>query len=168
METQFEIHSHLEKKHYVDYYRCIWRRRLIWVIIYAVVGLLALLLRLADNEARWTMYGCALIVYAVWLYFRPWMRAAKTVKQECAFDGDDAVFSVTRFSDAVYDETKSQSVTVPYDKLAKIFITSNVIILEDVRKLDLIMDKHGFTKGSCEEFLTFIQEKCPQLKLPKW
>ena len=81
MDTQFEIYSHLEKKHYVEYYRCIWRKRITLVIIFAVLGIILLTLYFfADGYHLLT--GIWGIAYAIWLYFRPWMVAAKTVKRE--------------------------------------------------------------------------------------
>lgn len=168
METQFEIHSHLEKKHYVEYYRHILRKRMIWVIIYIVAGLLGMLLSMALNKTSWVIYGCVMLLYAVWLYFRPWMVAGKHLKDEIQFDGTESVESVTRFGDELQDETKSQSVRVSYDKIETIHIAKYVIILTDTRKMAFILDKNGFTKGTLADFLSFIQEKCPQLKLPKW
>ena len=141
METQFEIHSHLEKKHYVEYYRHILRKRMIWVIIYIVAGLLGMLLSMALNKTSWVIYGCVMLLYAVWLYFRPWMVAGKHLKDEIQFDGTESVESVTRFGDELQDETKSQSVRVSYDKIETIHIAKYVIILTDTRKMAFILDK---------------------------
>ena len=168
METQFEIHSHLEKKHYVEYYRYILNKRILWVVIYILACLLSLVLFLVSNKLRWLLYGCFFAVYAVWIYFRPWLVAGKQVKRETKFEGTETLESVTKFGDVICDETKTQSVNISYDKLEAIRIAKHVIILTDVRKMAFILDKNGFVKGTFEEFLPFIQEKCPQLKLPKW
>ena len=168
MDTQFEIHSHLEKKHYVEYYRYIWKKRLIWVGVYTFASLLSLFLALTGSSTRWGIYGTALLLYAVWLYFRPWTVAAKHMKRETAFDGTETVNSVTKFSDAIYDESHNQTTTTCFDKIRKIHIGKNVILLEDARKACYILDKNGFAKGDLWGFLAFIQEKCPQLNLPKW
>lgn len=168
METKFEIHSHLEKKHYVEYYRFIWRTRILWVVIYAVAAFLGLLLSLINEETRWIIYGCAFLLYAVWLYFRPWMVAGKKARLEAKIDETETVESVTKFGDEILDEAKHLSARVSYDEIKAIHISKHVIVLQDIRKMDLILDKNGFTKGTLREFLPFIQEKCPQLKLPKW
>ena len=168
MDTKFEIHSHLEKKHYVEYYRYIWRRRIIWVTVYAISVLLALYLTLTSDETRWGIYGAALLLYAVWLYFRPWTVAAKHMKRETEFEGTETVNSVTKFSDAIYDESHNQTTTTCFDKIRKIHIGKYVILLEDARKACYILDKNGFVKGDLWGFLAYIQEKCPQLNLPKW
>ena len=167
METQFEIDSRLEKKHYVEYYRYIWRKRIIWVVVYAVSVLLALFMALAINETKWCIYGIVLLLYGSWLYFRPWMVAAKQIKREMEFDGTQTVQSKTKFGDVIYDETRNQTATTYYDKIRKVYIGKYVILLEDARKSCYILDKNGFTSGNFEEFVPFIQEKCPQAKIYK-
>lgn len=168
METKFEIHSQLEKKHYVEFYRRIWKKRWIWISVYLVVGLLGLVLYWANQRILWMIYGCLMILYALWLFFRPWQQAKKAFKANLAFEGGEKLCSTTKFGDEIVDETVCASNAVPYDKIEKIHITKQLILLVDARKSFLILDKNGFTKGTLEEFLPFIQEKCPQLKLPKW
>lgn len=168
MDIQFEIHSHLEKKHYVEYYRYIWHKRMIWVVIYAIGGLLGLFLYSASKEMRWILYGCFFALYAVWVYFRPWFAASKQMKRKAKLYKTETVESVTKFGDTIQDEMKSQSASISYDILEAIHIAKHVIILSDAKEMAFIMDKNGFVKGTLEEFLPFIQEKCPQLKLPEW
>ena len=167
MDAQFEIHSHLEKKHYVEYYRYIWRKRIVAVVIFAVLGVVLLAVHLLADD-YYLFAGIWGVAYAIWLYFRPWMEAAKHVKRETKFEGTETIESVTKFGDVLQDETKSQTVSVPYEKLEAIHVAKYVIILTDARKMAFILEKNGFVKGTLEEFLPFIQEKCPQLKLPKW
>ncbi len=168
METQFEIHSHLEKKHYVEYYRYIWRKRMILVVLCALVGALSLLANITNDDGGGLLRGILLMIYTVWLYFRPWMAAGKLVKRESQNDGTETVESVTKFGEEILDETKHLAARVSYDEIKAIHISESVIVLQDVRKVDLILDKNGFIKGTLEELLPFIQEKCPQLKLTKW
>ena len=167
METQFEIHSHLEKKHYVEYYRYIWRKRITVVVISAVLGVVLLALHFLTNDYH-LFTGIWGVLYAIWLYFRPWMAAAKTVKRETKFEGTEILESITKFGDEIHDATKHLSMTAPYDKIKEIHFSEHVIVIRDTRNNDFILDKNGFTKGTFEEFLPFIQNKCPQLKLPKW
>ena len=168
MDTQFEIHSQLEKKHYVELYRWVWKKRWIWIGIYVVAGILGLLLYLANERITWIVYGCAMILYAVWVYFRPWQVAGKRFKENLAFESGEKLCSTTKFGDEIVDESVRERVVVPYDKIKKIHITKDMIFLMDIRKMVLILEKDGFTKGTVEEFLPFIQNKCPQLILPKW
>lgn len=168
METQFEIHTRLEKKHYVDFYCYMWRKRMITVVISAILAILLLGLGVFDTSVHSIVLGIWCAFYGVWLFFRPWMAASKSIKQDLNFAGTEGQESVTKFGAEIFDETKNQTATVPYDKLEKVHITDNVILLVDTRKMTFIMDRNGFTKGTLQEFLPFLQEKCPQLKLPKW
>ena len=168
METQFEIHSHLEKKHFVEYYRYIWRKRIVTVVIFAVLGVLLLGLHFLVDGVYQLFSGIWGIGYAIWLYFRPWMVAGKTVKRDAEFDGTKTVESVTKFGDEIWDATPSMEARVSYDKITAIHVSENVIVLSDTRKMTYILDKQGFVKGDLQTFLPFIREKCPQLNLPKW
>lgn len=168
MEIQFEIDSRLEKKHYVEYFRCIWHKRIIWVVIFALIGAAELLLNVQESALTTTILGCFLIADAIWIYFRPWYFAGKTIKRETKFEGTAVLTSVTKFGDVICDEAPNHLATTRYDMIEQIYFSKNVIVIRDIRKADFILDKNGFTKGSFEEFLPFIQEKCPQLKLPKW
>lgn len=167
METRFEVKTNMDVKHWVEYYRYIWRKRLWTVAILMTIGFIALILKyfLEDFSGGW--YFLWFSVYAAWIYFRPWTAARKAMKLDRKFESTEEHNSVTRFSDALYDESKHETSMIPYDKIESICIGKVAIILVDVRKAAIIMDKNGFAEGNLEGFLTFIQEKCPQAKIRK-
>ena len=165
METQFEIRTLLEKVHYVELFKYTARKRLWWVCINGILG------------GGWTIDGiislsmvilaCGLlnIGVALYNYLRPWTAARKVIKQDMRFESNEERCSVTKFSDVIYDESKHQTSITPFDKIEEILVSKHVIALLDVRKMAIILDKNGFIKGTFEEFLPFIQEKCPQAKV---
>ena len=65
-------------------------------------------------------------------------------------------------------EDVDSSRTIPYDKIKKILLTADAIILwlEDGRALAI--PKGPFTRGSLPELLQLLHEKCPKAKLPNW
>ena len=168
MEAQFEVKTSMDQKLWVDFYRIIWRKRLWWIAIIMTLAVFFGFFRyMLIGDPKW-WYICYFTAYSVWLYFRPWLAARKAVKLEKKFDAPEENCAITKFSDAVYDESKNHSAVVPFDKFEKIHIGKYVILMEDVRKTAIILDKNGFTKGTLAEFLPYIQEKCPQMNLPKW
>ena len=168
MEVQFEVVSCLEKKHYVQWYQHILRRRILWVILFSFVGFVSLLLGIKNADYGDLIYAGVCAVYVIWNYRRPWILAKKHLKRDVEYYGTQEVSSVTTFGETIRDVTKDTDMTMPYDKIKDIHISKDLIALEDVKKQAFLMDKNGFTKGDFQSFLAFIGEKCPQLKLPNW
>lgn len=172
METQFEVSSILEEKHYVEFYRYIWRKNYWMVLVVLVLCILSACLESDKDPIVWVVYIILMSVYvgvyALWMYSRPRRAARKTMKQNQTFDGSERAPSVTTFGEDIRDESPNATAKIPYDRIKSIHISENVIVLIDIRDVAIIMDKNGFNKGSFQDFLPFIREKCPQLKLPEW
>ena len=166
MDAQFEIKTKLEKGQRVEYYRFIWRKRLWLIAALLMLGTIYLLVDVLENFPDWP---CALfcVAYSVFLYFRPWIAARKAMKLDNDFYGSEKSPSVTKFSDAVYDEDQNESTMIPYDKIKDIYFGKTIIVLTEIRRIAIIMDRDGFEKGNFEDFLPFIQQKCPQAKIYK-
>lgn len=163
METQFEIQSRLEKKHYVEYFLLFNKKRFWTIALFLALGCYYLIKNLYAGKL--IFLWC--IGWATWIFLRPWLAAGKVFKRELQYEDAEYLRSVTKFGDEILDESKSMTTTTPYDRIESIYISSELIILRDTRKADNILNKNGFTKGTFEEFLPFIQEKCPQAKIYK-
>ena len=168
MEVQFEIRSCLEKKHYVQWYQYVLRKRFYWIALFALVGICYLTSGISTADWIYILVATYLFGYCIWNFYRPWILGKKKFKQEFAYYGEDGDQSVTTFADVLRDVTKDNDTTIPYDKIKEIHISKDLILLNDIRGVAILMDKNGFTKGDLPAFLAFIGEKCPQLKLPKW
>ena len=87
MEVQFEVVSCLEKKHYVQWYQHILRRRILWVILFSFVGFVSLLLGIKNADYGDLIYAGVCAVYVIWNYRRPWILAKKHLKRDVEYYG---------------------------------------------------------------------------------
>ena len=169
METRFELEYCLTKKQYTEVYRRFSRRRMIWVVIAAIAGFYFLFRGILLQSLLLIACGLFELFLAIRGVLLPWLRAGKVMKQIQEFDGTPGGVGKTLFADEmIIDETPSETRKFPYEKITEIYVSDSLIVLTDIRKMGIIMSKHGFTKGTFEEFMDFIREKCPQLKLTKW
>ena len=58
--------------------------------------------------------------------------------------------------------------TIQYDKIKKLIVTEDGIVLWLMDSRAIAIPKSTFTLGSLQEMLALLREKCPQLKLPDW
>ena len=168
MEVQFEVVSCLEIKHFVQWYKHTLRKRIVWCCLAGLLAAFYLASGIADADWIDILFAAYCAGYGIWNYRRPWALAKKMVKQDEEYYGAEKNPSVTTFGDVIRDTTRDSEMTMPYDKVEKIYISEDIIAIEDAKKLNFIMDKNGFTRGDFQSFLVFIGEKCPQLKLPNW
>ena len=168
MEVQFEVHSCLENKHYVQWYKHILRKRIWWCGLAALWTVFYLAKGIASVDWIRIIFAAYCAGYCIWNYCRPWILAKKIRKRDLAYYGTELVPSVTTFADVLRDVAKDMDVTIPYDKIKEIHISNDLIALTDIKDSVILMDKNGFTKGDFLGLLAFLAEKCPQLKLPKY
>ena len=167
MEVQFEIRSCLEKKHFVQWYKYLLRKRIWWCGLAALLTVFYLAKGIASVDWIRIIFAAYCAGYCIWNYRRPWIFAKKAIKMDLEYYGTEKVPSVTTFGDVIRDVGKDNNTTMQYDKVKDIHISENLIALIDMKGHAFLMDKNGFTKGDFSAFLAFIGEKCPQLKLPK-
>ena len=166
MDVQFEATCTYTKEQRVEFYRYAMRKRIGWVIFYAVTGVLVAILAILRQSALWAVAGIFELAYGLWIYFRPWIFAAKSEKTEKKFYGNECPPpSVTTFGEEIQDVGIKQTISIPYDKITGIHISKTMVFLIDVRNVTIMVDKDGFQKGTYEEFRKFIREKCPQAKI---
>ena len=161
METVFEVTTVIRKAFVTAFFQRYLRYRLWILAVYAVI--------LAGLIAE-TLFGNLLLIEillacGIWVYCLPWFYANRLMKQEHRFrDGEEPIFTVT-FAEKIQSTTTEGSYAIPYDKITRIYNIPCGIVLLDARKKFVLLDKTGFTKGNFEEFVRFIQEKCPQAKI---
>lgn len=175
METQFEVVTFLDEQKLTEFYRYTSRKRLVGVWICVAFGIAFLIwgiIRLYLNMFIFTAASMAPLAGAVLEftmairnYRLPWRVAKKEIKKDRQFSGKEQPFSLTKFSDQIYDEDTNRTNIVPYDKVKQIHISANLVAMIDIRDFGIVIDKNGFRKGTYEDFLKFIQAKCPQAKI---
>ena len=165
MEPQFELQYELKKEHYVQLYKYLTRKRFVSFGVIGGLGLLFLAWGLWTMSIIPIVGGLLELGIAVNVLLRPCLIAKKSVARAKKYDGSQVLLGRTVFADAVMDISPKQTVTISYDRFKTLLVSGKLLALIDVKNDSLMMDVDGFTKGNFFEFLTFIQEKCPQIEL---
>lgn len=163
METQFEVKTTFREEHLAAFISKHLRLRKPMLVVYAVLSIGCIL------EGTLYMLGLSaiMVAMAIWLYRRPKTLAKKMIEQEQKFLDAEEVTVTVLFGDVIRSTAPRGTNDIPYDKVTKIYHTKYGMVLLDVRNRFVLLDKDGFTKGTFEEFVPFIQEKCPQAKVYK-
>lgn len=111
------------------------------------------------------LFGTFLILSIFLIIANPYLASNRVIKNEGITTVkmqfyDDYIFSI---SETTGTETKRF-----YRIFTKIIITKNLLLLVARNNLLLfIIDKRNFTYGSAEDFLEFMKEKCPNIKIER-
>lgn len=107
-------------------------------------------------------FGIVLLFYPAILARVP---VKKAYEQQKLLNGGKELEKTTRFSDRI-DMVSSNKAeySFAYSQVTQIYETKNLLILKINRKVNLLLDKDGFTVGNLEEFRYFIRESCPGAK----
>jgi len=167
METYFEVTTCVKKAHYVELYKLALPRRMLSVVICGVLGVWLLVEELLQSGVNFGLFGIGVLIIAVWLYRRPWSLATTAMAQDKAFTDSEQRIVNIKFGQEICVSSSNSNMTLPYDKLMKVRVTASTVFLYDVRNVAIIVDKDGFTQGEFQEFLPFLQEKCPKLRFSK-
>ena len=73
--------------------------------------------------------------------------------------------TVVRFADTITLSQEETVTTIPYSKLKQVSLLKDCFLLIDEIGGFYIVSNEGFTKGTKQEMLVFLKEKCPQLKI---
>ena len=76
--------------------------------------------------------------------------------------------NVVQFGDEICMKDGDSKYTIPYDKIKKIKVMDHCIFLKLQDGRNFGLPNGPFTKGSLQEMLALLKEKCPLLKLPDW
>ena len=168
MEVLFEVKTEYREEQLAAFFGKCLRFRKLMLGVYALLISLWIVESILYRSMYFLMLCAIVLAMAIWLYRRPKSLAKKMVKQELEFADSDRVIATVTFAEEIHSTASRGTSIIPYDKIKSIYHTKYGVVLLDVRNRFVLLDKTGFTKGTFEEFLPFIQEKCPQLKLPKW
>ena len=142
-------------------------RRTVWLIVYSFLTLFGLLLVLVcGSVASWAVFLIE-AAYLIWFLLMPWFFARKYIKT--TRDYHNGVIPQTRtlfLEDRILSEFGESHSTVHYDKISKIYVGKDIILLYTGKIGHLALNPQGFTTGTFREFLAFLRAKCPQLNLP--
>jgi hypothetical protein len=92
--------------------------------------------------------------------------ANQSYKQQLIINSGHERENIVRFSDTIQglSSNKSES-THQYAQITKIYETKDLIILSLGWLVGIPLKKDGFTLGNYQEFIKFLQKKCPGVRI---
>ncbi len=114
----------------------------------------------------WYLFTFAAMIAVVFLIFRlfllPVVMARFAAKKNREIHGRD-IETVNRFYEdhvLAVNTLNNNSTNIQYTQVLKLIESKNLYIITMEKGLSLMIDKGGFTKGSREDFVQFMNEKC--------
>ncbi|HRX13537.1 MAG TPA: YcxB family protein [Eubacteriales bacterium] len=111
------------------------------------------------------LFGTFLILSIFLIIANPYLASNRVIKNEGITTVkmqfyDEYIFSI--------NETTGTETKRFYKIFTKMIITKNLLLLiSRTNLLMYIIDKRNFTYGSAEDFLEFMKEKCPNIKIER-
>lgn len=167
MEVLFEnVYTDSEEMMMELYHRASRRNRYIWLAVYLLLIIWYINMIMSID---WLILWAGLIfliAYSVYLLCVPMINTKRYFKRVRQYHDGMVPQTQVQFTEKkILVENGRSSQTVPYDKLDKAWIMKHCIRL-DAGKMALVAIKpECFTKGTAEEFMQFLREKCPDLKI---
>jgi len=129
------------------------------LVIFAALGIFTIV-------KKWYMFTFAAAIAVVFLLFRlfllPVVLANFAARKNREIHGRD-VETINNFYEDhvlavnVFNKNKT---SIEYTEVLKVLESKDLYIISMEQGLSLLIDKKGFTKGTCEDFKTFLKEKC--------
>lgn len=114
----------------------------------------------------WTPLWATMIALIAFLLYRlfvtPMRLAAFAARKNRELHGKDVETVNSFYEDhvlAVNKLTKNKT-NIKYEQVKQLLTTKDLYIIGMEQGLVLLIDKHGFTKGTEADFVTFMKEKC--------
>ena len=144
------------------------KRSVFWTSAMAVMGFLFLFVGLVLDRTAYLWGAAAYAALAVWYLFMPYRTSKKAYKKMLQYYDGNILETVVRFGDAIVFTQGDTVSSIPYNKLKQVSFLDDCILLHNEVGGVYLLANDGFTKGSKQEMLAFLREKCPNLKLPDW
>ena len=105
------------------------------------------------------LFFLAFLFYSRNIYRRAAKQQMKTIQD--FYDGVMPTQVIRVTADTLYYINGCQSFCVPLRKLSRTTVTKNGLLLRAGNYYQFYLRKDSFTKGTYEDFLEFLKEKCP-------
>ena len=165
MELLFENKFNRSKKDYKEsYVKILFSSFLLPLIILLIFMLIILSLVYPSDYGKGETFGIAfsLILYLIILlnnniYKLPELSFNRDLEQ----NHGNSMLSIISFTDekVIYDSSTNTHLEFPYHYIKSVKKTKNLFLIITKANMIYILRKDSFTKGSSEEFLTFIKSK---------
>lgn len=117
-----------------------------------------------DNIFKISLYTTNFIILLLVTYISPFLYYKQIKKQGKNLHNNNKYKTITTFDDKIYVNEGSFSISFDYNQITKLHKLKNCYVLM-VYKAPIIIEQNSFTKGTVEDFLSLIKEKCINLKL---
>jgi hypothetical protein len=155
MEYQFENVQQYGQKVYWEYvYEIRYRRIVFWGQLWLGVGFLDIYTALTRDPLRW-ISAAVFLALAVFQFLRPYFKEKKVR------ENGGSLFRRVCFGPSIRVETPDTVVMVEYSQIKKVVFRKYGCYLRLDDDNYVSIDPNGFTKGTFEEFSTFLREKLP-------
>lgn len=167
MDIQFENNYTYNRKLVLEYhYKVAGKRMLIYSIISLVAALAYGIIGLVTDRVTWYV-TVAFVVFAVYSAWYPYYFTLKKEKERDSRNGGVVPVSRVLFGEEIDCSEGDVEFTAEYSDISKVIVLKYGIFITTKGRRGIALDWEGFLKGDAEDFLPFLQEKCPHATFVK-
>ena len=128
-----------------------------------ILGVVLSMLALRKGES-FGVYATATIIIIIATIVTPIITYREVKKSDKALHGHKKHQTVVRFDDKIHMIEGSVNIEIDYAQIQEIHILKKSCVLMFGKYNAIMLEQNSFTKGTFDEFLVFIREKCVNLK----
>ena len=165
IENVYVDSEHLLRQAYGHILR---KRQILLTVTSAILGVLFAFAWIVLERTIWLLLAVVYVALAVWYWFVPYRTAKKVYKKMLKIHDGDIPPTTVRFGEKIFFDAGTSTSEMAYKKLKSVVFCNDCILIQNEVGEAYLVANDGFTKGSKQELIAFLKEKCPQLKLPDW
>ena len=150
------------------YGKILRKKQILWTAVMIVLGVLFAFIGIILNKTAYLLGAVAYAAMAVWYLLWPYRAGRKAYKNMLKYYDGTIPEVVVRFGETITFTQRDSVTTIPYNKLKQVSILKDGVMLHNELGGGYVVANGGFTKGSKQEMLALLREKCPNAKLPDW
>lgn len=144
------------------------KRQILLTVTSVILGVLFAFAGVVLEKTICLLAAAVYVVLAVWYWLLPYRVAKKAYKSMLKIHDGDIPPTTVRFGEKIFFDAGTSTSEMAYNKLKSVSLRNDCILIRNEVGGVYLIANDGFTKGTKQELLAFLKEKCPQLKLPDW
>ena len=167
MEVLFEnVYTDSEEMMMELYHKASHTKRYAWLAIYLLLIVWYIYMIMSVNRPILWAGLMFLIAYAVYLLYVPTINTKRYFKRMRQYHDGVVPQTKVQFTEKqIIVENGRSGQTIPYDKLDKVTVLKHCIRLDAGKMAMVAIKPECFTKGNFEDFMHFLRERSPDLKI---
>lgn len=162
IKNEFFYNDNILKEYII---KVTYKNTLIYGNLFSLLGFILTIYHISKNNMfQIGIYSISLIILLLVTYISPFLYYKQIKKQGKKLHNNNKYKTITTFDDKIYVNEGSFSISFDYNQITKLHKLKNCYVLM-VYKTPIIIEQNSFTKGTVEDFLSLIKEKCINLKL---